>query len=92
MSARRLAVTFPEGFAADLAYVALRIGATKSDLLAHVAGPPIAALREVLFRFPEPLGELPPEEREELEAHLGRLLCQAVQQFSREMENLKVAL
>lgn len=63
MKTSRVAFTLPSSMAADLSYVALRFGSTKSDLVAGLLAEPLKAMREILFSTPEPLSALSPEQK-----------------------------
>lgn len=85
---RRIAITLPVDVAATLSYVALRLGATKSDLLAGLIGEPLEQMRAALFRVPEPLDTLTPDQKEVLWSGYADMLERAM----RDAETASAAL
>lgn len=75
---RRVAFTLPAGLAASLGYVALRLGTTKSELLASLISEPLEQMRSVLFAVPTPLNALTPEERAAVFAGYSQMLEKAL--------------
>lgn len=79
---RRLAFTVPAPLSMDLSYVALRLGVSKSDLVVSLIADPLAKMRSVLFRVPEPLDVLTPEDRDAVLASVASMLADAVAEGS----------
>lgn len=75
---RRAAFTLPDAFLADLSYVSLRLGIGKSDIVAGFLSEPLAAMRAVLFQFPDPLDRLGDDERAALFAQFSGLVGAAM--------------
>lgn len=75
---RRAAFTLPDAFLADLSYVSLRLGVGKSEIVSGFLTEPLAAMRSVLFQYPDPLDRLGDEERAALFAQFSGLVGAAV--------------
>lgn len=67
----RLALTLSPTTRRDLSYVALRLGANKSQLVDGLLSGPLASLREVLFSVPNPLDQMSADERSALLSRLA---------------------
>ena len=75
---RRVQFTFPAEVAATLGYVALRLGANKSDLLVSLVAEPLEQMRAALFQVPNSLADLTDEEKETLWSGYRAMLDKAI--------------
>jgi hypothetical protein len=79
---QRVALTLPSNLVASLSYVALRMGVSKSDLVASLLAQPVDAMRAALFAFPDPLDRLGSGDKAQLFATLRGLIATAVTELS----------
>lgn len=75
---QRVALTLPSNLVASLSYVALRMGASKSAVVASLLEAPVEAMRATLFAFPDPLDRLTEGEKVQLGQMLGGFIGAAI--------------